>query len=325
MTKLMKTLSIAVTALLFSLCFAAPASAQATRTWISGVGDDVNPCSRTAPCKTWAGAISKTAAGGEIDCLDPGGFGSVTITKSITLDCSEGEGGSAGGILNSGVPGVIINDPNGGTAPTIKVYLRNMAIDGAGTTVGTYAVRFLSGKSLTMQNVSINNQGTGGVPAVSFEPSAASVGALLMMTDVDIITAQGPGIDIKPNSNVAVTAVLNRVTVSDTQAGVQAEDGSTVTISNSNISGNAGRGVSALSNSGTVAAVVNILHTTIASNANFGVAAGSNTTVKLSDVSIFNNTAGGIKAQGTVLSFKNNSLGPDAGNSGLPTTTVVQQ
>ena len=325
MTKLMKTLSIAVTALLFSLCFAAPASAQATRTWISGVGDDVNPCSRPAPCKTWAGAISKTAAGGEIDCLDPGGFGSVTITKSITLDCSEGEGGSAGGILNSGVPGVIINDPNGGTAPTIKVYLRNMAIDGAGTTVGTYAVRFLSGKSLTMQNVSINNQGTGGVPAVSFEPSAASVGALLMMTDVDIITAQGPGIDIKPNSNVAVTAVLNRVTVSDTQAGVQAEDGSTVTISNSNISGNAGRGVSALSNSGTVAAVVNILHTTIASNANFGVAAGSNTTVKLSDVSIFNNTAGGIKAQGTVLSFKNNSLGPDAGNSGLPTTTVVQQ
>jgi hypothetical protein len=71
--------------------------------------------------------------------------------------------------------------------------------------------------------------------------------------------------------------------------------------------------------------VVNILHTTIASNANYGVAAGSGTTVKLSDVSIFNNTAGGIKAQGTVLSFKNNSLGPDAGNSGLPTTTVVQQ
>src|SRR3954453_19002448 len=107
------------------LTFAAQANAQATRTWISGVGDDVNPCSRTAPCKTWAGAISKTAAGGEIDCLDPGGFGSVTITKSITLDCSEGEGGAAGGILNSGVPGIIINDPNGGTTPTIKVYLRN--------------------------------------------------------------------------------------------------------------------------------------------------------------------------------------------------------
>src|SRR5262249_58817582 len=82
------------------------AHAQATRTWISGVGDDVNPCSRTAPCKTFAGAISKTAAGGEINCLDPGGFGSVTITKSITLDCS----GTFRSILSSGTNGINLND-----------------------------------------------------------------------------------------------------------------------------------------------------------------------------------------------------------------------
>lgn len=61
-------------------------SAQASRTWVSGVGDDANPCSRTAPCKTFAGAISKTIAGGEIDALDPSGFGAVTITKAITID-----------------------------------------------------------------------------------------------------------------------------------------------------------------------------------------------------------------------------------------------
>src|SRR6187399_2655191 len=73
------------------------AQAQASRTWVSGVGDDLNPCSRTAPCKTFAGAISKTAAGGEIDCLDAGGFGAVTITKSITMDC-----GYTGGILSAG-------------------------------------------------------------------------------------------------------------------------------------------------------------------------------------------------------------------------------
>ena len=142
--------------------------------------------------------MSKTAAGGEIDCLDSGGFRTVTITKSITLDCAEGEGGAAGGILNSSVSGIIINDPNGATAPTIKVYLRNLNIDGAGTTVGTYGVQFLSGKSLTMLNMLINNQGTGGVPAVSFEPSAASVGASLIMTDVYITTAIGAGVDIKP-------------------------------------------------------------------------------------------------------------------------------
>src|SRR4051812_18199239 len=75
----------------------APASAQATRTWVSGVGDDVNPCSRTAPCKTFAGAISKTANGGEINCLDPGGFGAVTINKSMTIDCHYTEGGALAG------------------------------------------------------------------------------------------------------------------------------------------------------------------------------------------------------------------------------------
>src|SRR5256886_3806650 len=86
--------------------FATVAHGQATRTWVSGVGDDVNPCSRTAPCKTFAGAISKTASGGEIDALDPGGFGAVTITKSITI---AGDGTLAS-ILASGTNGVNVND-----------------------------------------------------------------------------------------------------------------------------------------------------------------------------------------------------------------------
>src|SRR5687768_10234879 len=81
------------------------AYAQATRTWVSGVGDDVNPCSRTAPCKTFAGAISKTATNGEINCLDPAGYGAVTITKSITIDCED----TQGSILSSGTTGIIIN------------------------------------------------------------------------------------------------------------------------------------------------------------------------------------------------------------------------
>src|SRR5689334_10126081 len=108
-----------------------PAHAQATRTWVSGVGDDVNPCSRTAPCKTFAGAISKTASGGEINCLDPGGYGTVTITKSMVIDC----GGTFGSILNSGgINGVNINDSATGSPGTIDVILRNLSIDGAGTT-----------------------------------------------------------------------------------------------------------------------------------------------------------------------------------------------
>src|SRR3954463_5239202 len=90
---------------LIALALPASASAQATRTWVSGVGDDVNPCSRTAPCKTFAGAISKTANGGEIDALDPGGFGTITITKAITIDGT----GTFASILNSGVNGVNVN------------------------------------------------------------------------------------------------------------------------------------------------------------------------------------------------------------------------
>src|SRR3979490_2576921 len=89
----------------------APAHAQATRTWVSGVGDDLNPCSRTAPCKTFAGAISKTAAAGEINCLDSGGFGSVTITKSITIKCE----GVIGGVLAAGTFGVTVNDSGSGS------------------------------------------------------------------------------------------------------------------------------------------------------------------------------------------------------------------
>jgi hypothetical protein len=117
------------------LLLATPAAAQATRTWVSGVGDDANPCSRTAPCKTFAGAISKTATSGEIDCLDPGGFGAVTITKAITIDCAAT--GHIGGVLVSGTNGIVID------APGAYVQLLNLYIDGLGT--GLDGVNILGG------------------------------------------------------------------------------------------------------------------------------------------------------------------------------------
>src|SRR5258706_15316188 len=92
-------------AVLVSVMYVGAAQAQATRTWVSGVGDDAHPCSRTAPCKTFAGAISKTAAGGEISVLDPGGFGAVTITKSITINGD----GTLAGILHSATNGILIS------------------------------------------------------------------------------------------------------------------------------------------------------------------------------------------------------------------------
>src|SRR4051812_11174556 len=142
MNKFRFTLKLTAIAI-FTLAFASLAQAQATRTWVSGVGDDVNPCSRTAPCKTFAGAISKTAAGGEIDCLDPGGFGAVTATKSITIDGTNGAG--FGSILASGTNGVNVNDSATATPGTIVVTLRRLSINGAGSVLGVNGINISSG------------------------------------------------------------------------------------------------------------------------------------------------------------------------------------
>src|SRR5918911_3060118 len=128
-----RTLMFVPALVLVALALPSSASAQATRTWVSGVGDDANPCSRTAPCKTFAGAISKTANGGEINCLDPGGFGGVTITKSLTIKCHYTEGG----VLVSGTNAIVIN-----AAATDSVTLRGLDINGLGT--GLNGVRILS-------------------------------------------------------------------------------------------------------------------------------------------------------------------------------------
>src|SRR5258707_13410555 len=121
-------------------------SAQASRTWVSGVGDDANPCSRTAPCKTFAGAISKTAAGGEIDELDPAGFGAVTITKAITID---GGGGQVASVLVSGTNGIVIN----ANATTNVVILRNLRINGIGSIHN--GIQLLSSKTLGVENCAV--------------------------------------------------------------------------------------------------------------------------------------------------------------------------
>src|SRR5438105_45972 len=141
-----KRIACLVTLVTVGVLTAAPtAFAEATRTWVSGVGDDANPCSRTAPCKTWAGAISKTAPGGEIDALDPGGFGAVTIIKSITLD---GKGFIAS-TLASGGPGIIVNGAG------IVVKLRHIEITGRSSVAGTIGVRILNAKSVLIDHVDI--------------------------------------------------------------------------------------------------------------------------------------------------------------------------
>src|SRR5712692_10028689 len=126
--KTIRLMSSLLAACVVCLACSTLAHGQACRTWVSGVGDDANPCSRTAPCKTWAGAVSKTAECGEIDALDPGGFGAVTITKGITLDGAGGNVGQAASILASAGNGINVNIQ---TTNCTRVIIRNMSINGA--------------------------------------------------------------------------------------------------------------------------------------------------------------------------------------------------
>ena len=135
------------------------AFAQATRTWVSGVGDDLNPCSRTAPCKTFAGAISKTAAGGEISVLDPGGYGGVTITKPITISGV----GTQASILVGGANGIIVNITSVAAPNTDTVTLRNLQINGAGPSLGINGIRVLNNMSVILDGVNVFGFGTNGI------------------------------------------------------------------------------------------------------------------------------------------------------------------
>ena len=220
---------------LFLLCALAlllpsGAWAQATRTWVSGVGDDANPCSRTAPCKTFAGAISKTATDGEISVLDPGGFGAVTITRSITID---GGGGSIAGILSAGTNGVIINMASG------NVFLRNLTINGAGT--GLNGIRLIQGGNLRLENVSIERV-TG--HCLDVQPTVADT-----VTDLkNVVGNKCAGNGVNLNATVAATVnvdgsrlVFNGMGISATGAGAL------VRLSNSTVLNNATAGLATAS------------------------------------------------------------------------------
>lgn len=178
--------------LIFTLTFASLAQAQATRTWVSGVGNDADPCSRTAPCKTWSGAFSKTATGGEINSIDPGGFGTLNITKSITIDGGE----SLSGALASLTTGFIVNAPGG------HVVLRNITIDGAGN--GIDGIRVLQAASVLVENVSIfgfTQQGIDWVPT--------SADGLLTVRNVSIEQCTGGGISVVNSSGFGRVSIEN--------------------------------------------------------------------------------------------------------------------
>jgi|SRR5579862_8085990 hypothetical protein len=205
--KLFRTLAAIVVAMATMSLFAAPAAAQATRTWVSGVGDDANPCSRTAPCKTFAGAISKTAAFGEINCLDPGGFGALTITKSITISCETG----TAGVLVSGTNGFVVS-----AASTDVVVLKGLDFEGLSSTFNSLdGVKVLTAASVTIDHCIIAGFGsTNGVDGNGVFVNNSSSGTHVSIIDTLIINNAHDGVLVKPAGSVSARVSLRNVQVS---------------------------------------------------------------------------------------------------------------
>src|SRR5690348_13476035 len=185
-----------LTVFALGVAFAAVSDAQATRTWVSGVGDDANPCSRTAPCKTFAGAISKTALNGEINCLDPGGFGAVTITKSITIDCHE----IFNSINNDGINGINIPFDNFTAVGEVRKTVRLRSLNLNGTNDGTNGVRITGGAGATGTTVIIEDCVIDGNFAGTARgmDDARSGGGKLIVTNTTVRDLGGAGVSVLP-------------------------------------------------------------------------------------------------------------------------------
>ena len=301
-----------VIGILSPLLASAPAHAQATRTWVSGVGDDANPCSRTAPCKTFAGAISKTAAGGEINCLDPGGFGAVTITKAISISC---EAGTAG-VLVSGTNAIVIS-----AAATDEIFLKGLDIEGLGT--GLNGIKVLSAGLLHVEDCVIRgfNAGAPNGLAIQIVPS---VNMKSVVTRTTLFNngagGTGGGIQIRPTGG-ATTGVIDRVVANRNVFGVAADGtggtlGINITVRDSTINGNTATGIIAATNAtGTGIMVAN---TAVANNGVGVQSAGAAAVLRIGQSQI---TGNGTGVSGPVLSYGNNQLngnGTDGSLSAVP-------
>jgi hypothetical protein len=305
------------------LGLAGPAAwGQAIRTWVSGTGDDTFPCSRTAPCKTFAGAMLKTAAGGEINVLDPGSFGAVSITKSITIDGTP----FLSGVLASNTTGVTVN-----AADTDVVILRNLDINGASTTLpGLRGIRFLAGKALYVEGCRIygfnGNPGRG----IDFAPTVASGGvAQLFVTNSDIrenlTVTTGGGIVLTPGAGISVKAVLDNVRIERNNVGLQANPGSAVSARHTTSVANRLDGFNATGNG--IAATIFLENCTSSFNGGNGMlATGVAAVIRMTESSITGNALQGIAtaASGQVLSFGTNNNDGNTGADGTP-TPVAQQ
>ncbi len=289
------------------LALAIPSSAfgQATRTWVSGVGDDANPCSRTAPCKTFAGAISKTAAKGEINVLDPGGFGAVTITKSITI---KAEGVTAGVLTNAG------NAISVNAGVNDKVKLFGLDIDGLGS--ASSGVRIFQAKTVVVRNSQIYEFAQNGV---DIRPT--NVGMHVVITDVHIHDIAGDGVLAAPTATGNDLRVdIRRSDIEDSFCGVAAT--SFGLAASPNFASECGTNSSTSGINSKV--TVNMFGSGIFNNGNGVYSRGAQSTDRIGDNDIADNFNGLLRTDtGAIVSFGDNHIDGN-NNNGAPSSTVAR-
>ena len=329
MTKIIKSIAVILGAFIATgLAFSAPASAQATRTWVSGVGDDANPCSRTAPCKTFAGTIVKTAAGGEINCLDPGGFGTVTITKSITIRCKNNP---EAGITSPGVNAFIINGAGA------SVVLEGIDLEGLGnttTTAGVNGVNFLNGASLIVRDINI--RGFRGGYGINFAPAS---NATLLVDNVIIndggssSTTTSGGINIAPAAGMTAQATItNTIVANNLNVGLRIDTtgivGSKIvaTIVDSKFVNDAS-GILVKTPASTGTAAFTLVNSTVSQNASYGVIInGAATTARVGNTTITGNGTGVLLLGGAVLNtYGDNRLNGNTTDGAFTLPAIAKQ
>jgi hypothetical protein len=298
MSKVRFTLTI-LAATIFTLTAASMAQAQATRTWVSGVGDDVNPCSRTAPCKTYAGAISKTAKDGEISTLDPGGFGAVTITKSITIN-GGGTGQGYGSILAALVNGVIINITD---AADVRKSVRLDWLNINGASSGLDGIRFIAGNVLHVSNTTID-----GFTGDGIEVNLTTANPQVIVENTRIRNCVATGIRMNGTNASQIRAHITNSYITRNGIGVDFVNGVRGTINESTVSNNTSHGLQVAEP--TVGSNMGIIATTISHN-NTGVNVVGTAKARIARCNIFENVTS-LSPAASVDSGGNNSI---AGNN----------
>jgi hypothetical protein len=293
------------------------AYAQATRTWVSGVGDDANPCSRTAPCKTFAGAISKTAASGIINCIDPGGFGAVTITKSITISCKPVEGST----LASSTTGVIINGAG------INVVLRGLDLDGSpSTSPGVNGIRFVQGASLIVEDCTIRDFGAAAPNGNGILINNTSLVAKVHVVNSNITGngngTGGAGIQIAPTGTGGAKVTVSNTSLSNNVVGIRADSVGTsgaidVTVTDTTATEAPFHGFVALGSGGAVRMMLN--RVTSANNAGEGLrSVGGNAVIRVGGSVVTGNGTGLVVSGGQIQSYGNNQINGNTVDGSAP-------